>query len=130
MENGDGTSDSTENSKLSSNYDLEDVLVYKLANRLGGRSEVMELSLLDALAYLIIVLEEEKQEIEARKWDLYLNHLSRLNSKPPQDKEDLKQMREFIEQIDPLSVSIKKKEPVKKQEWNFEQLETLKELQY
>lgn len=107
-------------------YDIEDALVYKLASRLGGRSEVLDMPIIDALAYLIILFEEEEQEVKRRQWDLYLNHLSRVQANPAQSDKDAKAKGEFLESLNPLR-EIEHK-PVEK-EWNFEQLEQLKALQ-
>lgn len=112
-----------------SDYELEDALVFKLANNLGGRSEVMNLSIEDALAYLIIVLEKEEQEADAKKWELYLNHISRIYSNPAQDEKELKEQNEFTQSINPSKEHRMLEEP-KNYEWNFEKLEELKALQH
>ncbi|TDM38088.1 hypothetical protein ETI11_01460 [Macrococcoides canis] len=111
-----------------SGYDLEDALIYKLAHKLGGRSEIIDMPLEEALAYLIIIIEQEEQQAEAKKWELYMNHLSRINANPAQDKDDVKRQNQFIEGIDPMKEN-KTLEMPKELEWNFEQLEQLKALQ-
>lgn len=120
------SSDITDTSEINPIYDIEDALVYKLASRLGGRSEVLDMPIIDALAYLIILFEEEEQEVKRRQWDLYLNHLSRVQANPAQSDKDAKEKGEFLESLNPLR-EIEHK-PVEK-EWNFEQLEKLKALQ-
>lgn len=119
-------SDNAESDQVKKKYELEDVMVFKLASRLGGRNEVVDLPIVEALAYIIIHLEEEEEEVKRRQWDLYLNHLSRVQANPAQDKDDAKAKGDFLESLNPLR-EIEHK-PVEK-EWNFEQLEQLKALQ-
>ncbi len=119
-------SDNAESDQVKKKYELEDVMVFKLAGRLGGRNEVVDLPIVEALAYIIIHLEEEEEEVKRRQWDLYLNHLSRVQANPAQDKDDAKAKGDFLESLNPLR-EIEHK-PVEK-EWNFEQLEQLKALQ-
>lgn len=126
METSSTRSVSAESDQVKKKYELEDVMVFKLASRLGGRNEVVDLPIVEALAYIIIHLEEEEEEVKRRQWDLYLNHLSRVQANPAQDKDDAKAKGEFLESLNPLR-EIEHK-PVEK-EWNFEQLEQLKALQ-
>ncbi|UBH14161.1 hypothetical protein [Macrococcus armenti] len=57
-----------------------------------------------------------------------MNHLSRINANPAQDKDDIKRQNQFIEGIDPMKET-KSLEMPKVLEWDFEQLEQLKALQ-
>ncbi|PKE22784.1 hypothetical protein [Macrococcoides caseolyticum] len=111
-----------------SGYELEDALVYKLAHKLGGRSEIIDMPLEEALAYLIIIIEQEEQQAEAKKWELYMNHMSRINANPAHNDKESKRRYEFIETINPMKEN-KALEMPKELEWNFEQLEQLKVLQ-
>ncbi|WP_414049772.1 hypothetical protein [Macrococcus animalis] len=126
METSSTRSDSAESNQVNKKYELEDVMVYKLASRLGGRNEVVDLPIVEALAYIIIQLEEEEEAVKQRQWDLYLNHLSRVQANPAQDKDDAKMKGEFMESLNPAQ-KIEHK-PIEK-EWNFDQLEKLKSLQ-
>lgn len=116
----------SESGEINKGYDLEDALIFKLASRLGGRSEILDLPLVDALAYLLILFEQEEEEVKRRQMELYLNHISRVQANPAQSDKDAKAKAEFLESLNPL------KEidytPVEK-EWNFDQLEQLKALQ-
>ena len=58
---------------------------------------------LDALTYLIIVMEEEEREAEDKAVDLYMTHWSRIMSNPAQNDEQSNDQRDFIEQLKPKS---------------------------
>lgn len=102
MEIPDEPSNNSESHQVK-RYDLEDALVYKLASRLGGRSEVVNMPLVDALAFLLIVMEEEEREAEEKAVDLYMAHLSRIMSNPAQSDEQSNAQQSFVERLEPKS---------------------------
>lgn len=129
MEQSKSTSNvnnSTEASGLGSFYELEDVLVYKLAKKLGGRSEVIDIPISEALTYLIIELEEEERIAEEKRWELFIQHLSRINSQAPNDKKQVEQQQDFYDSINPMHV-IEEKEKYEL-DWDFEAMEDLDSL--
>ncbi|MCH4482940.1 hypothetical protein MKR37_04325 [Staphylococcus haemolyticus] len=76
------------------------MLVYKLAPVLGGRREVLETPFVDCLGYLIAEFEKDEQKANEEAQRLYLNHISRMLSKP-ESKEAQKQNEKFMKQISP-----------------------------
>ncbi|ULG70881.1 hypothetical protein [Macrococcus brunensis] len=59
--------------------------------------------ILDALTFLIIVMEEEEREAEDKAVEAYMSHLSRLMSNPAQSDEQADAQQNFIEQLEPKS---------------------------
>lgn len=100
MDESSNGSNSTKSNQIA-DYELEDALVYRLASRMGGRSEVVDMPILDALTYLIIYFEELEHEYEVNQWQLYSDHISRMMSNPAQDQEQQKQQLEFAESLKP-----------------------------
>ncbi|NMK92079.1 hypothetical protein [Staphylococcus capitis] len=113
--------------------EIEDTLVYKLSPILGGRKEVLETPFVDCLGYLIAEFEKEDQRANNEAQRLYLNHISRMLSKP-ESKEAQKQNDKFMKQINPDNIKPIGNEPKqhemvgnKKLEWDS--LEKLKALE-
>lgn len=103
---------------------MQDALVYRLAGKLGGRDAVMDLPLVEALTYLIIMLEEEEEEARREEVRFFMEHMSRMHSRPPQDEESAKSSQNFIESITPEAM---KKAPELALEWDFESLENVED---
>ena len=57
------------------------MLVYKLAPVLGGRRSIRN-PFVDCLGYLIAEFEKDEQKANEEAQRLYLNHISRMLSKP------------------------------------------------
>lgn len=74
----------------------------------------------EALAYLIIMFEEEQEAAEREQVRYYLEHMSRVHAQPPQTETAAKENAKFIESIKP---EIMKKAPERDLSWDFEALE-------
>lgn len=68
---------------------------------MGGRSEVVEMPILDALSYLIIYFDELEREQEDKRWELYMEHISRVMSNPAQDEDQQKAQMQFMDELKP-----------------------------
>lgn len=79
----------------------------------------MDLPLDEALTYLIIMLEEEQKEQDRHDMQLYMNHLSRILSRPPETKETEEAAKNFMDNITPQAF---KKAPELALEWDFDNL--------
>lgn len=84
----------------------------------------MDLPLIEALSYLIIMLEEEEAAAREKELSFFMEHMSRIHSRPPQDEESSKSGQNFIESITPEEF---KRAPERTLEWNFEALENIED---
>ena len=78
-------------------------MIYRLSPLLGGRSEVLETPILEALHLLILQNQEREQKAKEREVEGFLDYLKLVHSHPLQtdDEEAVKSRDRFIESIRP-----------------------------
>src|SRR5699024_1314733 len=76
----------------STNATIIEAFVFKLANKLGGRNEVINTPAVELFKYMEMEIEEIKMEQENKQVEMYINYLSHVFSQQPQGKPS----REFI----------------------------------
>lgn len=94
-------------------------MIHKLSPLLGGRSEVMKLTLMEALGHMCMLKEKEKAEEIKEASDRYIHFLSMMYAHPTDDKKMAEGRREFV---DSLRAKLPKPPP-KKYEWNFDAID-------
>lgn len=77
----------------------------------------------ELLKFLEMALEEEEAKAEEQQAVFYMNHISRVNARAPQDRREAKAQREFVKSIQPKPKI--KQGPTKVYEWDVEQLKRL-----
>lgn len=76
-----------------------DSLVYTLAGKVGGRSEVINAPMYDILGYLLLYFEEKEQEAKRVQNEIIMNHMSRLHSQKAESKQQQKANKDFLERL-------------------------------
>lgn len=76
-------------------------MIFKLSPLLGGRSEVLKLSLLEALGHMCILKDEEEAKEKREHADRYFSFISKLYSHPPESLNEKmrKGQTEFFEEL-------------------------------
>lgn len=79
---------------------MEETVVYSLSDKLGGRSEVIDVPFVELLGYLISKIEADKDNAEKEQVEYYLNFIAMLNSNPQNEKQ-AKETDKFLKSIKP-----------------------------
>lgn len=88
-----------------------------MSKELGGRDEVLSTPFSELLAYLMTHFENEERKAEKEQADYYMNFIAMLNSNP-QSKDDMKNVKKFLKDIQPKKKVEKSLRPKKKYQWN------------
>lgn len=73
-------------------------MVFQLGQRLGGRSEVVDVPVVELFGYLISDFERKEQDAKDELQRILLNHQSRSLAKPG-DKKSQKANEKFVKQL-------------------------------
>lgn len=103
---------------------MEEAIIHRLSPELGGRSEVLAISLMEALGHMCMLKDKEEAKHKEDKMNRYLDFLARIHSHPPQSKEQAQARKEFDMKIKPAEIA-KLQEPSK--ETDVELLRKIKE---
>ena len=98
---------------------LEETIVYRLSDRLGGRSEVVSAPFVELLSYLITSIEEDKAKVEEKQVEYYLNFIAMLNSNPQNEKQ-AKETDKFMKSIKPKLNKNKSKDQIETSQKNYQ----------
>lgn len=68
-----------------------------------------------------MALEEDEAKVEEKKLALYMDHVSRINARQPQDRKEANAQRDFVKSLEPK----KKQDTAKVYEWDEERLKRM-----
>jgi hypothetical protein len=91
---------------------------------LGGRSEVLKTPVIELLGYTLEHIREKEEEAEREQTKYYLDFVSRLKAQKPENKEQQKDLQDFIKMIKPDE---KKQDKIEDgQAWDYEAINQIK----
>lgn len=93
--------------------------MYRLSDKLGGRSEVVSAPFVELLSYLITSIEEDKAKVEEKQVEYYLNFIAMLNSNPQNEKQ-AKETDKFMKSIKPKLNKNKSKDQIETSQKNYQ----------
>lgn len=97
------------------------MIIYRLSPLLGGRSEVLKLTLMEALGHMCLLKDKDEIERKEKEYERYLHFLSMFHSHPiDSDNTEAKRAREeFFEMIKPKQEN-QLAPPTKEYKWDYE----------
>jgi hypothetical protein len=112
---------------------MHEVVIHRLTcdMNLGGYSEVMALSLMEALGHMCLLKDKDEAKVKNKQAERFLDFLAMSIIHPSKDDKSSKAREKFAEKIKPNEEkNTAGSSAPKKLGWNFDELQQIAESQY